>query len=90
MTTKVYDPSVDTGCKLHPLCLRCPEPTCIEDLSYGANRRRRRGTVARNRRVAAFYYDLGMSVDELCSMFSLTKRHIYRILREERQGAARH
>jgi len=91
MTTKVYDPcSKDTGCKLHPACLSCPEPECIEDISYGANRRRRRGLVARNRRVATFRYDLRMSISELCGMFSLTERQVYRILSEERQGAARH
>lgn len=22
----------DTGCELHPRCLDCPEPVCIEDM----------------------------------------------------------
>ena len=86
----VYDVSKDIGCKLHSACLSCPEPMCIEDISYGDNRRLRRGLGARNRRMAVFYYDLRMSIDELCEMFSLTERQVYRILREERQGAERH
>lgn len=68
----------DTGCDLYPSCLTCPLPRCRYDDPGGAASMLRSGRDAAILRVAERD---GVSVDSLATMFGLSRRTIFRVLR---------
>lgn len=66
----------DSGCALHPSCLRCPRARCIED-------ERAEGNVRRDRQIARLYAQRGGRVAELAAAFGVTTRQISRIVRQQ-------
>ena len=70
----------DTGCKLHPSCLNCPEDVCVEDLLGVADGRALKHK--RNRDILE-EWKAGKNLKELVEIFGLNQRSIERILRDE-------
>ncbi len=68
----------DEGCELHPACLRCPLPRCLQEEPGGSKRREKR---QRDREVLRLRCEEGKSIAELARKFGLSRRTIYRILR---------
>jgi hypothetical protein len=77
----------DDGCEVWHACLSCPLPRCI----YEEPRRTTSQLTAkrtRNAEIARLSRD-GWSARELAARFGLTRRHIFRIRKQERQAATR-
>ena len=68
----------DTGCDLYPSCLTCPLPRCRYDDPGGAASMLRSGRDAAILRLAERD---GTTVDTLATMFGLSRRTIFRVLR---------
>jgi hypothetical protein len=67
----------DSGCALHPSCLRCPRVRCIED-------EREEGNARRDREIARLYRQRGGArVGELAAAFGVTVRQISRIVAKQ-------
>jgi hypothetical protein len=73
----------DTGCELAPSCLRCPFPRCQYDEPGGA---RRVAMTARDREIARLRRRYGAPIDPLAGTYRLSRRSIFRILREASEG----
>ncbi len=71
----------DTGCELSPSCLRCPLARCKYDQPGGA---RRLTTDARDREIATLRRRHRAPIDMLAGTYRLSRRSIFRILREHR------
>ena len=72
----------DEGCVVWHACLTCPLPRCIYD---EARPGRRAGKPLRDREMARLA-DEGWSVRALADRYGLTRRHVFRILRQEREA----
>lgn len=70
----------DTGCDLHPSCLRCPLPRCRYDEPGGAAALLR---VGRNEALLRAYRR-GAGIEELARAFGLSRRTVFRVLRAAR------
>jgi hypothetical protein len=72
----------DEGCVVWHACLTCPLPRCIYDdprQGRGAANRLRDAEIARLARE-------GWSARALAARYQVTRRHVFRILRREREG----
>jgi Homeodomain-like domain len=67
----------DTGCDLYPSCLNCALPRCRYDSAGGAPAILRSGRDASILRLAR---QDGLGVDQLATMFGLSRRTIFRVL----------
>lgn len=67
----------DTGCSLYHSCLGCPLPRCRYDSTGGAPALLRPGRDATIQRLA---HQDGLGVDQLATMFGLSRRTIFRVL----------
>jgi hypothetical protein len=76
----------DTGCDLYPSCLRCPLPRCRYDDAGGAAQMLRTGRDATILRLAERD---GLPINRLAEMFGVSRRTIFRVLRNGREQAAR-
>ncbi|HYM15768.1 MAG TPA: hypothetical protein VEZ14_09420 [Dehalococcoidia bacterium] len=70
----------DTGCDAAPSCLRCPLARCKYD---EPPRPRPADAVARDREIALIRRRYGVPIKELARAYGLTRRSIFRILREQ-------
>jgi hypothetical protein len=73
----------DDGCAMWHACLSCPLPRCIYDDPRGPRagmRHERDVTMTRLSRE-------GWSVDAIAAAFGVSRRHVFRILQQQRQGA---
>ena len=70
----------DDGCAVSPSCLTCPLMLCIYDDPRAFQRQ---AHAARDREIARLSA-AGKSARQLANQFHLTRRHIFRILRQER------
>lgn len=68
----------DEGCSLHPCCLACPRPLCIEDEQ--GRRRLGKARVERNEAVRQMHQK-GVAQQEIQRQFQISERSLYRILR---------
>jgi hypothetical protein len=75
----------DGGCELAMSCLRCPLPRCQYD---EPNSVRRWLMAARDREIAVLRRRHDVPVDALARTYGLTRRSIFRILREQGRGRA--
>lgn len=66
----------DTGCSLHPSCLRCPEPACRYDCSHGRATLR---ALALARRIITLK-GLGYGPYAIASAVGCSLRTVYRLL----------
>jgi hypothetical protein len=73
----------DTGCELSATCLRCPLARCQYDVPNGA---RAELIASRDREIALLRRRHGAPIDMLAGTYGLTRRHIFRILREQAGG----
>lgn len=71
----------DTGCELAPSCLRCPLARCKYDEPRAD---RRAPTRVRDREIALLRRRHRAPVALLAGTYGLTRRSIFRILREQR------
>lgn len=71
----------DTGCDLYPSCLSCPLPRCRYDDPGGAAAMLREG---RDASILRLHHREQASIDTLATMFGLSRRTIFRVLRAER------
>ena len=71
----------DGGCDLYPSCLTCPLPRCRYDDPGGAAAMLRTGRDATIIRLAS---SDGLTVDELATMFGVSRRTVFRVLRAAR------
>jgi hypothetical protein len=71
----------DTGCELAPSCLACPLPRCQYDEPSNV---RAWLTQARDREIAYIRRRYGVRINILARTYGLTRRTIFRILREQR------
>ena len=74
------------GCDVWHSCLSCPLPRCIYD-EPRTEKPHLTAKRTRNAEIARLSRD-GWSAAELAVRFSLTRRQIFRIRRQERQNAA--
>jgi hypothetical protein len=72
----------DTGCDLFASCLRCPLARCRYDAPPGGLRRLK--TEARDREIALIRHRHRAPINALAATYRLTRRSIFRILREQR------
>ncbi len=70
----------DTGCELAPSCLHCPRTHC----QYDEARPGTGATLARDREIAALRRRHRIPIDMLAGTYGLTRRSIFRILRDTR------
>src|SRR3972149_7554307 len=63
------------GCDVHPLCLECPLPRCVNEEPGGEKRALRE---KRNEEIRRLSHK-GIGVEELAFAFNLSFRSIYRI-----------
>jgi len=75
----------DTGCDLYPSCLNCPLPRCRYDDPGGAAEMLRSG---RDATIMLLADRDGLPVDRLAEMFGVSRRTIFRVLRNGRGSAA--
>jgi hypothetical protein len=75
----------DTGCSLSPSCLRCPLVRCKYDEPGGAYRH---ALDARDREIALLRTKHRAPINALASTYGVSRRTIFRILREHRRIAA--
>jgi hypothetical protein len=73
----------DTGCELSPSCLRCPLARCKYDVPGGG---RRLVTQSRDREIARLRRRHGVPIDMLAQTYGVTRRSIFRILRDTRSA----
>ena len=73
----------DTGCALSPSCLACPLARCQYDERGGV---RRIVTMARDREIALLRTRHRAPINALASTYGLTRRSIFRILRDAREA----
>ena len=71
----------DAGCDLYPSCLNCALPRCRYDSAGGAAAILRPGRDATILRLAR---QDGLGVDQLATMFGLSRRTIFRVLSHSR------
>ena len=71
----------DTGCDLYPSCLSCPLPRCRYDDPGGAAAMLREG---RDASIIRLHRKEHVAVEQLATMFGLSRRTIFRVLRAER------
>lgn len=76
----------DTGCDLSASCLRCPLARCKHDDPRALHRLT---VAARNREIVLLRTRHGAPIGMLASTYGLTRRHVFRILRDEREGGGR-
>ena len=69
----------DTGCDLAPACQRCPLRRCKDDEPAAPS-----STHARDREIAMLRRRHRVPIDMLAGTYGLTRRSIFRILRETR------
>ncbi|MEX0749434.1 MAG: hypothetical protein WD359_01380 [Dehalococcoidia bacterium] len=72
----------DTGCDLAPSCLNCPLPRCKYDVPRSA---RRLGNCARDREIAVLRRKYDAPIAAIAVTFAISRRQVFRILREERE-----
>ncbi len=70
----------DTGCEFSPSCLKCPLRRCKEDLEPPGPA----SVHARDREIALLRQRHRVPIDMLAGTYGLTRRSIFRILRERR------
>jgi len=75
----------DEGCEIHPSCLNCPLPRCIEEEVRGKQRLK---TVLRARRIAQLRRS-GKSVKEIADIFGVSQRTVQRALRNQKSKRKR-
>lgn len=73
----------DTGCELSASCLRCPLARCKHDERGGA---RKLSMAARDREIALLRRRYGAPLHMLAQTYGLSRRTIFRILREAGGG----
>lgn len=73
----------DTGCELAPSCLRCPLSRCKYDEPGGYPRL---VMEARDREIALLRARHRAPIDMLADTYGLSRRSIFRILREHRRA----
>lgn len=66
----------DTGCDLHPCCLECPLPRCIEEQSRGRQRQKMEVRAADMQALAS----AGSTVREIAAVYSVSERTVQREL----------
>jgi len=66
----------DTGCDLHPSCLQCPLPRCIEEQSRGRQRQKMEKRAAAMQALAS----AGSTVREIAAVYSVSERTVQREL----------
>jgi AraC-like DNA-binding protein len=71
----------DNGCDLYPSCLHCPLPRCRYEEPGGAAAMLRSG---RDESIVRLATERGLSVDNLAAMFGLSRRTVFRVLRQAR------
>ncbi len=71
----------DTGCELSRTCRACPLERCKYDAPGGAHRLR---VSARDREISTLRRRHGVPVDMLADTYGLSRRSIFRILKERR------
>ena len=71
----------DGGCDLHPSCLECPLPRCIEEEPRGRQKKRLDGRAAAMKRMRKE----GCSVKEIAAVYEVCERTVQRAL--ERRSA---
>jgi hypothetical protein len=76
----------DTGCELAPSCLSCPLARCRYD--EPANLRRLRAD-RRDREIAYLRRKHRVPIKTIASAYGLTRRSIFRILREQEEHTGR-
>ncbi len=76
----LYD-VIDRGCWVHSACLSCPLPVCIHDMDKAAQKAFKKGIQERNAELIKAYWN-GGSVDKLAVRFGISRRSVFRILRE--------
>lgn len=70
----------DEGCEFSPSCLCCPFPHCLQEEAGGKRHRQKKG---RDEEVLKMRREQRKSVPELARKFRLSRRTIYRILKED-------
>ncbi len=78
-----YTDYADNGCDLYPSCLNCPLPRCRYEEPGGA------GAILRNGRdahILRLSRRDGVDIDHLATMFGLSRRTIFRVLRAGREA----
>ncbi|HJP40250.1 MAG TPA: helix-turn-helix domain-containing protein [Dehalococcoidia bacterium] len=73
----------DTGCPLFSACLECPLEECQYDSASGVAGARRK---ARNDALVSAAREEGASASDLASMFGLSRRTVFRVLRQYQRG----
>ena len=72
----------DDGCEVAPHCLQCPLPRCKYDEPGGAHAL---WMSARDREISKLRRRHGVPVDMLADTYGLSRRSIFRILRQHRR-----
>jgi hypothetical protein len=70
----------DVGCDLHPACLECPLPRCVEEEPRGRQRKKMEGRSAVMRQMRR----QGRSVREIAAAFALNVRTVQRAIKERK------
>ena len=73
-----FDLYRDTGCDLHPSCLKCPLPRCRYDEPGWLQREERE---SRDTEVMRLKLRQALSVDEIAGRFGVSTRTVHRILK---------
>lgn len=72
----------DSGCEVAPRCLECPLPRCRYDDPGGL-----RGLLNESRNAAMLQaHAAGRTADEIARRFGVSRRSVFRILRQQRSG----
>jgi hypothetical protein len=69
----------DEGCDLSPSCLACPLPRCRYDESGGARTMVNR---VRDEEIRRMRLDAGMPVEDISRYFQVSRRTVFRVLRD--------
>lgn len=77
-----FDHYRDTGCWVHPACLSCPLPRCIEDEDEPTLAALRRD--ARNQDMIQAVESSTLPAAALAQHFGVSKRTIHRVLQQKR------
>lgn len=70
----------DEGCELHPSCLACPLPRCIEELPRGRQKWRMQERTAAMLRLK----DGGLTAREIASLYRVSVRTVQRSISGKR------